>query len=104
MKQASPIIPTLGRNIRYVYREGRLKGESRAAIVTQVWNDLPAYTCSEVNLSVFADLANDPGSGAETFGCSVPYDPDKSPGTWHWPADAGDGFPTMSPQPQDQTP
>lgn len=92
MKQASPVKPTIGRNIRYVLTQGIRRGEPKAAIVTQVWNGLPAYQHSEVNLTVFPDLAND--EGAEKYATSVPYDPTGTePGTWHWPADAGDGFP-----------
>ena len=103
MKQPSPVTPTIGRNVRYVLTSGIRRGQSRAAIITQVWNGIPAYPHSEVNLTVFPDLAND--EGAEKYNTSVPYDPSGSePGTWHWPADAGDGFPTPQIQHQREEP
>lgn len=91
----SPVKPTLGRNIRYVLTQGIRRGEARAAIITAVWTGIPTYVDSQINLTVFADLAND--EGAEKFATSAPYDPTgKEPGTWHWPADAGDGFERQS--------
>ncbi len=104
MKQPSKVPPTLGRNIRYVLREGIRRGQPRAAIITATWEDIAAYQCSEVNLTVFLDLANDPGTGAEHYGTSVPYDPDKAPGTWHWPSDAGDTFRTLPPVAEGEAP
>ena len=104
MKQKSAIPPTLGRNIRYVLRAGAGRGQPRAAIITATWEDIAAYQCSEINLTVFLDLANDPGTGAENCATSVPYDPDQSPGTWHWPADAGETFRTLPPVRENEAP
>ena len=81
-------LPSIGRNIHDVLRDGRHAGEARAAIVTNTFGG------ARCNGSVFLDAANDDGS--EDSLCSVDYDDTVigafahggskyTPGTWHWP-------------------
>ena len=77
--------PTMGATIRYVLREGRHAGETRAAVVTQAFADTPARLC---NGTVHIDMANDMGAEpSELFFASAHYDDSEAPGrgTWHWP-------------------
>lgn len=81
----SPIVPTQGRIVHYVLKQGRFAGMIRAAMITLTWpGEAPGSTADHVNLTVFLDLANDPQEGAENHATSARYSEDKEPGTWHW--------------------
>lgn len=68
--------PTVGRIVRFVVGMGERQGETRAAIVDQVYEGDIAST-GLIDLTYFA-------LGA--FGASmVKYDEAKANGTWHWP-------------------
>jgi hypothetical protein len=50
------------------------------AVIVRDWAELPYYQeHSQVNLKVFGDGPND------LWRTSVPYDENKTPGSWHWP-------------------
>jgi hypothetical protein len=91
-----PVLPTIGRIVHYVLKQGPRAGAVRAAIVTN------AFGGPRCNGTVFIDQANDrghpgamPWESAEEHFCSAPYDggtpeaagppPRYEPGTWHWP-------------------
>lgn len=77
---------TEGRIVHYVLREGRGKGEHRAAIVAKVWRDAagksPASGCS--TLVVFTVPMYDGSLETAREAPSVLFDASGEPGTWHW--------------------
>jgi hypothetical protein len=103
--QAVPaVLPTIGRIVHYVLKQGPSAGQSRAAIVTN------AFGGDACNGTVFVDRANDgalhpgdpPSAGAEEWFSSARYDggtptsfPGEhvryQPGTWHWPPRQANG-------------
>jgi hypothetical protein len=49
------------------------------AVIVRAWDELPFYQeHSQVNLKVFTD------GPVDIWRCSVPYDENKTPGSWHW--------------------
>jgi hypothetical protein len=76
--------PSVGRAVHYV-AYGTPGGEfpagvCRAATVTEVYNDSPIT--GEVREKVSVCVMNPTGL---FFNQGIPYDPQKAPGTWHWP-------------------
>lgn len=74
---------SVGRVVLFVPKRGDIEFSDAnsmviPAIVTKVWSEL-TYKESEVNLRIFPD---NPHTTWRTF---VPYDENKTPGTWHWP-------------------
>jgi hypothetical protein len=86
MKSPKPY--SVGRVVVYVpfatdYNEanGNIGSSGLPAIIVNSWNDLTFYhDNSQVNLKVFTD------GPVDLWRCSVPYDENKTPGSWHWPA------------------
>lgn len=85
--------PSTGRIVRYVGKQG--VHAHRAAIVTMAddtWirkGDVgPLDSDMHVHLWVFtpaAGLGDGPGQISGFAEDNIAYDPDKAPGTWHWP-------------------
>ncbi len=90
MSEATALkLPSTGRIVHYVLREGRNAGEHRPAIITKVWGD-PAVQDVHVQLQVFTDATNDfptgLGSNGLLWATSVMQDEESQAlGTWHWP-------------------
>ncbi len=78
----SPQKPSIGRIVMYVPEPGSYESYNSATLVPAIVLRPVEETCydnDEVNLKVFVD-------GPETtWHTAVPYDPDKSPRSWHWP-------------------
>lgn len=78
-------IPTPGRIVHFVLKDGPNKGKHRAAVVTSDWGG------PNINLAVFHDQTSDAdgafANGAQTFAreWSAPYSETPELGTWHWP-------------------
>lgn len=75
-------LATPGRIVMFVLAEGNNAGDVRPAIAIRRW-DHPMNSC---NLQVFLDGTNDTLYGEiNPWKASVAFDPNKAPGTWHWP-------------------
>lgn len=75
-------LPSPGRIVHYVLKDGNRQGEHRPAVIVRVWTD------SMVNLLVFADGENDREYTDENYvywSGSKENDESGTPGTWHWP-------------------
>ena len=75
----------VGDIVLYVLDEGRSRSETRPAFVVRVWADGLA------NLQVFTDNGQNTEYN-DNLPCplwktSIKYDPNKHPGTWHWPGE-----------------
>lgn len=85
MASKSPVPPSIGRVVIYVWPEDVNKqldnngADVSPAIIVRTWEDT-AYENDEVNLKVLAD------GEKNIWATSVPYSETKEPGTWHWPS------------------
>ena len=75
--------PSVGRIVMFVPKEDDVHAKHNGAeilpaVVVRTWEHT-SYENDEINLKVFTDGLND------VWRTSVPYDSEKSPGTWHWP-------------------
>lgn len=73
----SEVRPTVGRTVHYVAPAGIC----RAAVITEIGVPLSEGHLDE-RQHVGLCVLNPTG---QFFNRGVPYDPDKKPGTWHWP-------------------
>jgi len=77
-------IPRIGWRVHYVSRgslDGEYKPECRPGTIFRVYNvlDGPPY-----DLGIL--VINEEGMH---WARNIPFDPEMSPGTWHWPVDYG---------------
>jgi hypothetical protein len=73
------VIPTIGRNIRYVLATGPMAGQARLAFITNVQDP------DRISLTCLPDAAND-HIGVTLSATNVRHSETKVPGTWHWPS------------------
>lgn len=83
-------IVTIGKLVHYVLPLGRSAGEHRPAIVTRIWGTPTSDYTPAVQLQVFTDGTNDfehnqNGANGLLWATSVPYNPEGTSGSWHWP-------------------
>ncbi len=75
------MIPTIGRNIRYVLPTGPQAGEARLGFITNVLDN------GKVSITCLPDAAND-RVGQIYSAMNVAFSETREPGTWHWPTAA----------------